>query len=78
MLPFDTAPACLPSAWGDPTNGEHKEHVGAGVVKTELVARTGFFAQGKIKGKLMRKRAANGAQRGVTVCLFLKIFPDAI
>lgn len=55
--------------------------MGAGVVAPELVARTGFFAQAELKEsflpKLMRKRAANGAQRGVTVHLFLKIFPDA-
>lgn len=58
MLPFDTVPACLPSAWGGPANGEHgghEEHVGTGVVKTELAARTGFFAPGKIKGKLPPK-----------------------
>lgn len=44
------------------------EHMGAGVVDPELVARTGFFAPAKLKAsffpKLVRKRAANGAQEG--------------
>lgn len=50
--------------------------MGAGVVAPELVARTGFLAQAKLKEsvlpQLVRKRAANGAQRGSLCIYFLK------
>lgn len=56
-------------------------HTGVGAVEPELVARTRLLGSGERKGKLppeaCDEEGIRQGQRG-TVCLLLKIFPDAI
>ena len=70
----------LPSAWG-PAEG-HVVHTGVGAVEPELVARTRLLGSGERKGKLppeaCDEEGIKQGSEGVTMCLLLKIFPDAI
>lgn len=73
---LSTSPSLFALCSRRPAEEEHEKHMGAGVVEPELVARTGFFAQEKWQEsflpKLVRKRAANGAQRRSLCVYFLK------
>lgn len=74
---LSTSPSLFALCSRRPAEEEHEKHMGAGVVEPELVARTGFFAQEKWQEsflpKLVRKRAANGAQRRSRCVYFLNL-----
>lgn len=58
------------------------EPLGVGVVEPELVARSWLLCSGELERKrpLEARKEEGGTQgsEGVTMCLLLKIFPDAI
>lgn len=58
------------------------EPMGVGVVQPELVARSWLLCSGELEGKrppeACEEEGSTQGSEGVTMCLLLKIFPDAI